>query len=162
MTSDTKAVAWHTANWGIWGWAETILKLIGIAIGVYFLAVSWPIGFNVGFNARLVAIILVALISLLSLVIITMRYGQRETISFSFAILNAIGHFSVLLALISNPVEKTLPVAFAVSYLLAEVTKHVFLTSTGYTEAGRSPQQMLQIPRGLIVVYLLIGIFSWL
>lgn len=160
-TLKSESAKWHVQNWGAWGWAETILKLIGVAIAVYGLAIS---GFNFGFNlnAKLVATILLVLLSLLSLVIISIRFGQREVISFVFAILNAIGHISAFLLTLQAVVNPIYPALFAGAYLLGEVTKHQFLSITGYTESGRNQAQMLQLPRGLIVIYLLIIIFVWL
>lgn len=152
---------WHVQNWGLWGWAETILKLIGIAIAIYGLVIS---GFSFGFalNAKLVATILLGLLSFISLAIIGIRFGQREIIAFAFAILNSLGHISAFLLLLQTTVVPLYPALFAIAYLLGEVTKHQFLSITGYTESGRNQAQMLQLPRGLIVIYLLIAIFAWL
>jgi hypothetical protein len=159
----SESQTWHIQNWGLWGCAETGLKLVGIAAVVFGLLGAIPT-FNLAFalNAKLVAVILLALLSLLSLVIITLRFGQREIIAFAFSILNAIGHISALLLLLQTTVIPHYPAFFAISYLLAEATKYQFLRVTGYTESGRDQKQMLQLPTGLMVVYLLIAIFIWL
>lgn len=157
----SQSESWHIQNWGAWGWAETILKLIGIAIAFYGLAIS---GFNFGFtlNAKLVATILLGLFSLLSLTIVAMRFGQREIISFAFSILSTLGHVSAFLLMLQAQVNPLYPSLFAIAYLLGEATKHQFLNITGYTESGRTAAQMLQIPRVFMAVYLLIAIFAWL
>jgi hypothetical protein len=158
----SESPTWHLQNWGTWGWAETALKLIGIAAVVFGLLGAVP-GFGLTFalNARLIAVILLALLSLLSLVIISIRFGQREIIAFAFSILNALGHISALLLLLQPTVIPHYPAVFAITYLLGEATKYQFLKLTGYTESGRDQKAMLQLPTSLIVIYLLIAIFVW-
>jgi hypothetical protein len=159
----SESQTWHLQNWGIWGWAETALKLIGIAAVAFGLLGAVPtFSLNIPLNAKLLAVILLALLSLLSLVIITIRFGQREIIAFGFSILNALGHISALLLLLQSTVIPHYPAVFAITYLLGEAVKYQFLRVTGYTESGRDQKAMLQLPTALLVVYLLIAIFVWL
>ena len=163
MALKSESQSWHVQNWGTWGWVETGLKLIGIAIALLGLVNILP-SFSLGLplNTKLVAVIVLTLMSLMSLFIITIRLGQREIIAFAFAILNAIGHISALLVLLQSPALTLYPtIGFAAFYLLGELVKIQFLRVTGYTEAGRDQQAMLKIPTIFGTAYLLILIFSY-
>jgi hypothetical protein len=159
----SESQTWHVQNWGTWGWVETILKLIGVGVAVFgLLGVIPSFSFAILLNAKLLAVIVLALMSLMSLFIVTLRFGQREVIGFVYSILSAIGHISALLLTLQTLVEPRYPAVFAALYLLAELVKIQFLRSTGYTEAGRDTKAMLQIPVTFAIAYLLIAVFIWL
>ena len=159
----SESASWHVQNWGVWGWAETILKLIGIAVAIWGFSNILP-SFSPGLplNTKLLAVIVLSLMTLMSLFIVSIRFGQREVISFGFAVLSAIGHISALLVLLQSAAQSSYPsFGFAVAYLLGEVVKIQFLRVTGYTESGRDQKAMLKIPAIFGGAYLLIAIFSW-
>jgi hypothetical protein len=165
MTTQLKSesTTWHVQNWGAWGWAETILKLIGIAVAIFGLVNILP-AFSLGFplTSKLLALIVLGLMSLMSLFIVTLRFGQREITSFAFAILSAIGHISALLVLLQSPAQTFYPtLVFAAAYLLGELVKIQFLRVTGYTESGRDQSAMQKVPVVFATAYLLILIFTW-
>jgi hypothetical protein len=147
---------WHTAEWGVWGWAETIVKLVGIGAGMLaFIQSDSSRAFVVGGNPHLAAVILLALLVLLTVGALAIRFGQREVISMIFAVLNFLGHVGLLIALLRVPDQRTLPIVFGVAFVLGELVKQRFLAVTGYTESGRSSSAMMNFSRGLAVVYAL-------
>src|SRR3954466_13909458 len=96
---NVQAQGWHVAQWGTWGWAETIVKLIGIAAGIAaFFASAGAASFFISGNPHLAAVIWLALLTLIFLVTIGLRFQQRETISLIFAVLNFLGHLALLIA----------------------------------------------------------------
>jgi hypothetical protein len=162
-TLKSESASWHVQNWGVWGWVETIIKLVGIVIAVYGLISILP-SFSLGLplNLHLIAVIVLALMTLMSLFIVTIRFGQREIIAFAFAILSAVGHISALLVLLQASAQTFYPtVGFALAYLLGELVKIQFLRITGYSESGRDPKAMQRIPIVFGTAYLLIAIFAW-
>lgn len=156
MQAKTSTQGWHIANWGLWGWAETALKGIGIGAGILaFLNSTGRPDFVVGGNPELAAIILLVLLTLGTIVAFGLRIQQREIISIVFSVFNILGHIGLLVALLRIPDQNTLPIVFGVMYVLGELTKQRFLALTGYTEAGQNSRSMVNFSRGLMAFYLL-------
>ncbi len=144
---------WHTAHWGTWGWAETILKLIAIVAGL--IAFVQSLGeIVVGGNPHLAAVIVLALLSLASVGQVVIRLTQREIISVIFAVLNLLGHFGLLIALLRVPPDNTLAIVFGVFYVLGQLTKVQFLRVTGYTEGGANSSAMLRVTGVITAIYI--------
>jgi len=147
---------WHTSSdWGTWGWAETILKLIAIAAGILAFIRSIREGaLSVSGNPHLAAIVLLVLLTLAAILQLSIRLQQKETISFIFAVLNLVGHVALLLALAHDPSPRTLPIVFGVFWLLGQLTKVQWLRVTGYTEGGANSSTMLRTTVIVAVLYL--------
>ncbi|MEO8392492.1 MAG: hypothetical protein ABI700_05820 [Chloroflexota bacterium] len=149
---NTSTQGWHTAQWGTWGWAETILKLIAIVAGIVaFFQTAGDL--VIGGNPHLAAVILLALLSLLSIAQVAIRLTQKEIVSMIFAVLNLLGHFGLLIALLRVPPDRTLAIAFGVFYVLGQLTKVQFLRVTGYTENGANSSAMLRTTGVIAAVY---------
>jgi hypothetical protein len=160
--AQTTSQGWHVANWGTWGWIETGLKLVSVAAGlVAFFASNSDTPLTVGGNPELAAVILMAVMTLFTLIPLVLRFTQKEVISMIYAILNFLGHLGLLIALLRlQPVTWSLPaLVFAIFMVLGELSKQRFLAISGYTENGQSSAQMLMFSRGIMVVYLLLAIF---
>jgi hypothetical protein len=156
MQVNTQVQGWHVTNWGLWGWAETALKAIGIGAGVLaFIASASTPDLVFGGNPELAAIILLALLTLGTVVALGLRLQQREIISIAFSVFNILGHIGLFIALLRVPDQNTLPVVFGVAYVLGELTKQRFLSLTGYTEAGQNSRSMVNFSRGLMAFYAL-------
>lgn len=158
----TQAVqtGWHVANWGTWGWIETGLKLVGIVAGlVAFLTTSSASELTLGGHPELGAVILLALLSLFTAVPLFIRFTQREIISMIFAIFNFLGHTALLIGLLRQPSLQTLPLVFAIFFILGELAKQRFLVVSGYSENGMKTPAMLNFSRGIMAVYVLIAVF---
>jgi hypothetical protein len=146
MAAQPQAQGWHVAQWGFWGWLETAVKLVGIVAGLLaFVGALAADGFTIGGHPHLVAVILLALYSLFTIFVITLRVQQREVISVGFAVINSLGHLGALFALLRQPTLTTLPIILAVGHILGELIKQQFLRQSGYTESGRDSSAMLRI-----------------
>ncbi|MBI1256056.1 MAG: hypothetical protein GC204_01170 [Chloroflexi bacterium] len=145
--------SWHTAQWGTWGWGETILKLIAIAAGIVAFFQSAG-DFVIGGNPHLAAVIVIALAALASVGQVGIRFMQKEIISLIFAVLNLLGHFGLLIALLRVPTDLTLALVFGVFYVLGQLTKLQFLRVTGYTEGGANTSAMLRVTGVITVIYI--------
>ena len=156
MQQTTKG--WHTANWGTLGWLETGLKLAAALAGfVAFVQSSSSTTWTVANHPHLVAVIILALMTLIWIGTLWLRFQQREIISMIYSILNALGHVALLVALLRMPEQRVLPVIFGVLWVLGELVKRRFLTVSGYTESGRSTSAMLQVSTVFTIAY---GLFT--
>lgn len=160
MRSTTQG--WHTAEWGTWGWAETILKLIAIVFGILaFFQSNAASGLRelvIGGNPRLLAMLLLALLTLGAVVQLGARLMQQEIVSLIFAVLNLLGHAALLVALLRVPGDLTLGILFGVFYAVGGIVKVQFLRATSYTEAGASLQTMILVAWGMVAPYVLLVI----
>lgn len=160
MNSTTsKPQGFYIEQWGVLGWAETGIKGIGIVAGVLaFLATSQSTSFRITDNPELGALILMALLTVMSLGILVVRLTQREIISILFAVASLIGHAALLIALLHG-VEPIYPVLFALAFIVGEYFKQRFIKATGYTEAGQSPEAIRRISLVIAFVYALVVVF---
>lgn len=151
---------WHVANWGLWGWIETAIKGIGIAIGIIaFVNSNSSAELVIGGNPELGAVIVLAVISLAIIGAFFMRLRQREIISIIFAVFNVLGHLGLLIALLRVPETTTLPILFGMAFILGELTKAQFMRVSGYTEAGQSSAFMVRFALGVMFVYVVFTAF---
>jgi hypothetical protein len=157
----TAAQGWHVANWGLWGWLETVVKLIGVGVGIFaFFSTSAIATLTIGGSPRLAAVILLALLVVLTFGIIFLRLRQQEVISVLYAALNFLGHAGMLIALLRAPSQvATYGILFALAYIIGELIKQRFLVISGYTESGQNTQSMVMFSRGLAGIYLVLLIF---
>ncbi len=152
---------WHTSEWGAWGWAETILKLVALGAGIIaFLQSNAASPLVFGENPHLLAVILCGLMALGSVVQLGFRFLQREIISFAFAVVNLLGHFGMFIALLRVPAEMTLLVVFGVFYVLGQVVKVQFLRVTGYTEGPADSRGMIRVSWAMAAAYALLVVLA--
>src|SRR5215204_1058156 len=122
MGSTTQTQGWHTAQWGAWGWSETILKLIGVVFGILaFFQSNAANELMIGGNPRLAAVLLMAMLTLFSVAQVGIRFTQKEIVSMIFAVLNFLGHLGLLIALLRMPTDLTLALLFGVFYVLGGI-----------------------------------------
>lgn len=157
MQANTNTQGWHTEQWGTWGWAETILKLV--ALGAGLLAVFRVTGqISVDNHPHILVLILMVVLTLGSIFQLFIRWGQKETISFAFAVLNLLGHAGLLFALAHVPGPRNTPIVFGVFYTLGQVVKIQFLRVTGYTEGGANTRSMVTVSVVMAVLYALVAV----
>ncbi len=155
MQKNAQVQGWHTVEWGTWGWAETILKLIAIVLGILaFFGSNAASDLVIGGNPHLAAVILFALLTLFSVGQVGIRYTQKETVSMIFAVLNFLGHAALLIALLRVPTDLTLPILFGVFYTLGGIVKVQFMRVTGYTEGGADSPTMIRVAAIMALPYL--------
>ena len=158
----TTSQGWHVANWGTWAWIETGLKLV--AIGAALLAFITSNAANpliISGNPELAAVIFVGLMTLFTIVPLVLRFTQKEVISMIYAILNFLGHVGLLITLLRfQPSDSpVLPLIFALFMVFGELAKQRWLVISGYTENGQTTAQMLNFSRGVMGIYVLVGVF---
>jgi hypothetical protein len=152
----TQTLEWHVGSWGLWGWVETILKLVGIVAGLLAFAGSNAAApLVLANNPELGAVIVLALLTLAWVGALIPRFQQREVISMVFAIINALAHVGLLIALLRSPEPRTLAIVFGVFFILGQLAKDQFLRLSGYTEGGQTTDAMVKVSRGLAAFYLL-------
>jgi hypothetical protein len=159
MQTTTTNQGWHTAQWGTWGWLETIAKCIALVAG--FIALLNPVSgatFMLVGNHNLAALIVLALLTLAAIAQVVIRLGQRETISTAFAIFNLLGHLAVLIAVAQAPHHRLWPVLFGAFYVVGQLIKIQFLRVTGYTEGGADSANMVRTAGVMGGLYLLFSI----
>jgi hypothetical protein len=133
-----------------------VLKLIGVGAGVLaFINSDGNAALRIGDNPHLLALILLVVLTLAAVFQLYVRFGQKETLSLGFAVLNLIGHVALVIALLRVPEQATLAVIFGVMYVLGQVVKLQFLRETGYTEGGATTSAMLRIAGAQAIMYVL-------
>jgi hypothetical protein len=159
MQNSGQAQGWRTAEWGMWGWIETILKLVGVGAGILaFINSDASASLLVGDNPHLAALVVLVLLTLGAFLQLAVRFVQRETVSFGFAILNVLGHLGLLIAVLRVPDQPTLALVFGASYVLGQIVKLQFLRTTGHTEGGSNSAAMLGIAVAQGALYALFAI----
>lgn len=143
------AKKWHLADWSPLGWLETAIKSAGLAFGVTALveAISrdnWAPPTSVSLVQF--AILLVLALGLVAAIFDRLR--NREITAMVFIALNNLGHWSMLLALVSDPGPGARLLAFSELMLLGDLVKLTFFKVTGYTQEG-VPQFLLYALTGL-------------
>src|SRR5689334_15662531 len=107
MAQQTQAQGWHVAKWGLWGWIETGLKAVGIVAGIIaFFSSSSVSTLTIGGHPHLAAVILLALLTLLTIGVVFIRFTQREVISLIYSVFNFLGHAGLLIALLHVPPQR--------------------------------------------------------
>ncbi|MEZ4670409.1 MAG: hypothetical protein R3E39_21085 [Anaerolineae bacterium] len=148
MTTTTKS--WHFANWSPLGWLETVIKLVALGAALIALANALSGGvYDAPVGGRLVQVIVLAIIALGLTAAIIDRYRHREITAMIFVLINVVGHWGMVYALLTAPGPGSLLLIFAGLMLLGDVVKMGWLRVSGYTQDGY-PQS---------VMYGLVGVF---
>ena len=155
MAQQTQTQGWHVAKWGLWGWIETGLKAVGIVAGIIaFLSSSSVSELTIGGHPHLAAVILLALLTLLTAGVVFIRFTQREIVSVVYSIFNFLGHTGLLISLLHVPEQRRYAIILGVFYALGELSKQRFLAVSGYTEGGATYGSMVNFSRGLMAIYI--------
>lgn len=144
---------WHTAQWGTWGWLETIAKCIALAAGLIAFFTTPRTAMTLRGNPDFAALIVLALLTLAAVMQLVARLIQRETISVAFAIVNLLGHLALLAALAQVPHPHLWFVVFGVFYTLGCLIKIQFLRVTGYTEFGTLSSGIIATTVAILLLY---------
>lgn len=123
----TGQTGWHIANWGPWGWAETIVKLAGIAVALAAAleegAAATPATHRVPYW-----ILLAVAVGYVGTVI--NRLIDRELIAIGFVLLVLLGHWSMAYAM-GRPGWPTSSVrTFAALMLVGDLIKIGYFVTT--------------------------------
>jgi hypothetical protein len=123
----TGQTGWHIASWGPWGWAETIVKLAGVAVALAAAleggAASTPATHRVPYW-----ILFAVAVGYIGTVID--RLIDRELIAIGFVLLMLLGHWSMAYAM-GRPAWPTSSVrTFAALMLVGDLIKIGYFVTT--------------------------------
>ncbi len=135
------ARAWHVGSWSALAWAETALKTLGIGVGVAALLTALDAPADGAGGARLVAVVILVVLSLGLVAAIFDRVADREVVGVVFILAMNVGHWCMTVALARDDVAGFL-VAFAALMLAGDLVKLAFLARTGFT--------VRTVPRGVV------------
>ncbi len=93
------APAWHVGDWPALAWAETVLKTLGVGVGVGALLAALDAPADGAGGARLAAVVILAVLSLGLVAAIVDRLADREVVGVVFILAMNVGHWCMTVAL---------------------------------------------------------------
>ncbi|MDH3684379.1 MAG: hypothetical protein OEV40_31040 [Acidimicrobiia bacterium] len=118
---------WHTADWGPWGWAETVIKLIGIVVAVGAAiddgAASIP-------DTHRLSYWLLFAVAVGYIGSIADRLADREVIAMGFLAATLLGHWSIVYAMGRADWPSTPVRVFAGLMVLGDLIKLGYFATT--------------------------------
>jgi hypothetical protein len=153
--------SWHIASWPLLAWAETIIKLVALVVGITagLNAFSADLSFPSGLH--LAQFIILTILALGLVAAIYDRFTDREIVAMVFVVLNNLGHWGMVLGLTVNSERLLL---FATLMLLGDLVKLVFIRVHHFTVRDYSPRVLYGLTlfyvAGYALIILLAGIGS--
>ena len=146
----TSQKSWHISHWPPLAWLETIIKLIAIGLGISAMIQAFGAGsIDLPSGLELIQLAILVLLSLGLLVAIFDRFSDREIISMIFVVLNNLGHWGMVVALVT---AVGAPLAlFAGLMLLGDLVKIAFIRRYSFTVRDYSSSMLY----GLTAIYIL-------
>lgn len=132
MSDAAPARRWHVGDWSGLAWLETVLKAVGIGVGIAALLAALDAPADGADGARLAATVILAVLSLGLVAAIADRFADREVVGFVFILGMNVGHWCMTVALARDAVAGYL-LAFAALMLAGDLVKLAFLARTGFT-----------------------------
>lgn len=124
--------AWRVGEWGLLGWAETVLKTAGAGVGVAAFLVTLGVPADGPSGVRLAQVILLAVLSLGLVAGVYDRYLEREVIGIVFVPVMLAGHLGMTLALARDADAGASLVAFCALVLAGDLVKLLFLATSDF------------------------------
>ncbi|HMO00515.1 MAG TPA: hypothetical protein PKD59_13970 [Miltoncostaeaceae bacterium] len=146
--------AWHVGEWGPLGWAETALKTAGILVGIAALLSATGRASDGASGARLVAVVILAVLSLGLVAGIADRIAGRELVGLFFILGMVAGHVAMTVALARDGELGGFVAAFAALMLAGDLVKLVFLRTTGFRVRDLPPAVVFGLTCAYAVGYL--------
>ena len=125
--------AWHVADWGPWGWSETVVKLIAIVVA---LAAAIDDGAIAVAGSHRLAYWLLVAVGIGYVGAIVDRYVDREVVAFAFVVLMVLGHAAIVFAMGRTDWPASSVRAFAGLMLLGDLIKIGFFVRTRASVRG--------------------------
>ena len=119
---------WHIADWGPWGWAETAIKLVAIAVAV--IAAAGGAALAIPDHHRLTYWILFA-VAVGYLFTVLDRLQDREIVAMAFVAAMIVGHWAMVLVMGRDDWPAGIVRAFAGLMLVGDLVKIGYFTVTG-------------------------------
>lgn len=128
------SAGWYLATMGRLEWLETILKVGAIFFGITAFLTSAP--YEITFRLSMMRLAQITILSIMSLGLIGAifeRWNQREIGAMIFVVLNNLGHWGLLIAILGGISNSLFVIAFSALMLSGDLTKFVFFATTAYT-----------------------------
>ena len=133
ISSTTASKHWYIAQWPPLAWLETVIKLTALVTAIVaFIDTLSDGSFDFPRGTPLVQFLILVVLSLGLIAAIFDRFIEREIIAMGFVILNNIGHWSLVMALVFIPRPGSGLLAFASLMLLGDLVKVRFLKTSGF------------------------------
>lgn len=157
MTANTSPKQWHVADWSPLGWLETALKLVGLAAAIIALiqALSGGTPTNPE-GTRLIQVIILAFLALGLTGAIVDRYIEREIIAMIFVLINNVGHWGMVFALLRQPGPEALLIIFTAFMLLGDLVKIRWIIVNQISMRGFPPKVLVGLTSGFVIGYAII------
>jgi len=147
---------WHVARWGPWGWGETAVKLVAVALAVAAAAEdgAWSIPPH-----HRVAFWTLAAISVAYVAAVADRWIDREIVAMAFVFAMIVGHLAIVRAMGGREWPGGDVRAFAGLMLLGDLLKLVFFVRTG-ARVRDLPRPVPIVATGLLALLYLVVLFA--
>jgi hypothetical protein len=150
--AQTPPRSWYVARWPALAWAETLLKLAALVLGI---AAGWQAVADLDFHLpegwRLIELIILVVLSMGLLAAIVDRWAEREVVAMFFVVINNLGHWGMVISLAGSSPAKSTLLLFAGLMLLGDVVKLLFIRVHRFTVRARSSSLLI----GLTSIYIL-------
>lgn len=142
---------WHLAQWGLWGWAETLPKLIAIVAAVIAALAggAWNVPDNHQLSFWLLVVVAMGYVGT-----IADRWIDKEIFAMSFVVLMLIGHWSLVYAMGQPEWPSGRVRLFAGLMLAGDVVKIGYFATTRARVRGLSPVIPILMTSVLATAYL--------
>jgi ABC-type Fe3+-siderophore transport system permease subunit len=162
MDESTRRKRWHVAEWSLLAWLETTIKGFGllIAIGALLFALTEGRSYAFPDGIRRAQWGILAFLSLGIFGAIFDRIIEREIVSMGFVIVNNLGHWGMVIAMLFTPYPDGELLAFAGLMFLGDLIKVWFLYLSGFTVRNTPRALMYGSTMVFVIGYLLIVVFG--
>ena len=130
--AERAAGPWRVGDWGPLGWVETILKAVGVGVGVAALLTALGRGADGASGLRLAQVILLGVLSAGLVAAVADRLAERELVGIVFIPAMVAGHVCMTVALARDPDLGGFLVAFCGLMLAGDLVKLAFLATSGF------------------------------
>ena len=128
MANSINEKTWYFAQWPALAWLETVIKLVAIAIGVWaFIGALEEGEFDFDAGHVIAEFVILGILCLGLIAAIFDRLKEREIVSMVFVIVNNIGHWGMLIAVVGEPGPGWKLVAFCTLFICGDLVKMLFI-----------------------------------
>lgn len=124
---------WHITQYSWVAWVETAIKFVALGVALFTFINRAPSAvLELPDGLALIQLVILVLLSLGLLAAIYDRIIEREIIAMGFVIINSLGHWGMVAALLITPRPETPLLIFAGLMLLGDLIKLYWLARTKF------------------------------
>lgn len=141
---------WHVASWPPLAWLETVIKLVALVFAIVtFVSAADGGSVDLPGGAALAQLVVLAILSLGLVAAIGDRWIEREIVAMAFVVVNNLGHWGMVAALLLGATGHAIAL-FAALMMAGDLVKLLFI-------AAHTDFQVRDFPR--IVLYALTSVY---